>query len=342
MKWLRAVVERSWRDRSGWDTAMVKCVTVPLSWVWAGAMAVRNYLHDRRTGVSVPGVSVVGIGNLAVGGTGKTPLTAWIARRFVARGHECAVLTSGYGNDELLLHQRWNPRVAVYGERDRIAGVRRARAGGAGVVVLDDGFQHRALARDLDLVLLAVEQRFPGRILPRGPYREPATQLRRADAVVLTRRIADRSEAEHFAARVEAVAPGVVVGCLALAPGRWLDLAGQEAVAPEGPILAVTGIARPHTFLADVGVALPEGTDVRLCEFPDHHEYTSEDVERVAAIADEDGRTIVMTEKDAVKLVGWGRIPTSARVLTSQLSWDWGADRVEDLLDRVVGDGGGS
>lgn len=335
--WVRAAVERSWRGVSGWDVAVVNCLTTPLSWIWAGVTALRNHRHDRRPGVAVSGVRVVGVGNIAVGGTGKTPVAAWIARRLVDQGHACAVVTSGYGEDEILLHEQWNPAVPVFADADRVVAVRRARDAGARVVVLDDGFQHRALHRDLDLVLLAIEQPFPGPMMPRGPYREPPSQLRRADAVVLTRRTADRSAAERFAARVDDVAPGSVVGCLALRPGGWLDAAGEDAAAPRGPILAVTGIARPSIFLADLDAVLPEGTDIRLHEFPDHHGYTSEDVTRVAAVADAEGRTIVTTEKDAVKLVALHATPSSMRVLASRLSWDWGADLVEDALERAVG-----
>ena len=120
-----------------------------------------------------------------------------------------ALLLSGYGTDEVLLHRSWNPSVPVLADPDRVAGARRAVRDGASTVVVDDGFQHRRLARDLDIVLLSVEDPFPGGVLPVGPYREPAESLARAHAIVLTRRGASIEAAREWADDDPYVAAGV-------------------------------------------------------------------------------------------------------------------------------------
>ncbi|MEQ1857149.1 MAG: tetraacyldisaccharide 4'-kinase, partial [Longimicrobiales bacterium] len=108
-------------------------------------------------------------------------------------GVRACILVGAEGEDEALLHRTWNPGIPVSSGRDRVATAARARAEGAEVAVLDDGFQHHALARDLDIVLLSADDPPPGQVLPRGPYREPMEALGRADLVVVTRRNADVS-----------------------------------------------------------------------------------------------------------------------------------------------------
>jgi len=190
----------------------------------------------------------------------------------------------------------------VLADPDRVAAARAALAGGAQAAVLDDGFQHRRLARDVDLVLVAAEDALPGRLLPRGPFREPATALARAHGVVVTRRTATEAEAEARADEVAALFPALVPaarpGRVALVPHGWHSVDGAPAPAPEGPTLAVTAVARPESFAVQVEAAT--GAPIELLAFPDHHEFTPDDVKAMRARAGE--RTVVVTEKDAVKL----------------------------------------
>ena len=306
-------------------------------------MLARNRRYDRVGGARLEGIRIASVGNLAVGGTGKTPLTAWMARELSDRGARPAVLMRGYGHDEALLHRRWNPDVDVVVGPDRVAGAHIARARGAGVAILDDGYQHRRLARDLDLVLLAVEDPRPVRVLPAGPYREPWSGLGRADAVVLTRRRASLAEAEALARAVEAEFPGLVRAAVRLAPGAWTDLEGTPSAPPRGPMLAVAAVARPEAFRADVEER--SGEPVELLAFADHHEYTASDTRKIARRAA--GRTVVVTEKDAVKLVPHGDALGGARVISQELRWDWGQEAIGTLLDELAGGesprhGGGS
>ena len=187
---LSVFARRWWAGKAGMRGYLLSGLLAPASWAYGLLVSMRNGAYERDVGERVPGLRVISVGNLAVGGTGKTPLSAWVARFLSDRGVATAIVSRGYGRDELVLHRQWNPEVAVEADSDRILAAVRARDAGAAVAVLDDGFQHRRLARDLDLVILAAEDRFPGRLLPTGPYREPAASLARADVILVTRRTA--------------------------------------------------------------------------------------------------------------------------------------------------------
>ena len=333
---MRAAVEafarRWWAGELGWSGSALSVLAAPMSWAWSGATWVRDRRFGRHGGARIEGLSVVSVGNLAVGGTGKTPCAAWVAEVLRAAGAPTSLLVSDHGEDEALLHRGWNPDVPVIADRDRVAGALRARADGARVVVLDDGFQHRRLARDLDLVLLAVEDRFPGPVLPRGPYREAPHALSRTDAVLVTRRSATAEEARALAAVVEQRFPGVVKGGVHLAPGAWVGLDGRIGSPPVGDVLAVCAVARPRDFRSTVEARV--GGMVELVAFADHHEYSRADAQRLRERAG--ARPIVVTEKDAVKLHAYRHVVGEAYVLTQKLRWDWGEENVYALLATLT------
>jgi len=331
---LRTALERSWEGDEGWPAGLARGLTAPLSWVWRAGTAWRNARHDRSPGWRPDSGVVVSVGNLAVGGTGKTPFTSWVVSVLERLEAAPGIAVSGYGADEVSLHRRWHPGRPVVAARDRRTAIRQVLDEGARVVVLDDGFQHRAVARDLDIVLLAAEHRFPGPLLPSGPYREPPEALARADLVVVTRRTASAEHAREVAATVGRHWPQIPVAVAALEPGRWLTLGGGVAEPPRGSLLAVAAIARPKTFLAAVRAAAAPGTDVALRGFRDHHAYTDDDLRRLRIEAA--GRTLVVTEKDAVKLVERSGLPDTVRVLGSVLTWDFGEDLVTGALAGVA------
>ena len=241
---MRAAVERfawrMWRDEAGWPGRITRILLLPLEGVWRLATSVRNRRWDRSGGTRIPGLTVVSVGNLAAGGTGKTPMSAWVAGTLAEADARPAVLLRGYGEDEIRLHRRWNPRIPVVAGADRVEGARRAREEGARTAVLDDGFQHRRLHRTVDLVLLAAADPVPGPVLPRGPYREPPRALRRADVVVITRRSEDRATARAVVERLERA--GVLSGTattagLRLAPAGTValeDFAAEDGAASGG------------------------------------------------------------------------------------------------------------
>jgi tetraacyldisaccharide 4'-kinase len=140
------------------------------------------------------------VGNLSVGGTGKTPLAAWIAAYCVDAGRRPGIVLRGYGRDEVLVHRRLVPEAIVVANLDRMAGAHTAQAQGATVLVLDDAFQRLDTARDLNIAVLAADQRgLPRWTLPAGPWREGQGALRRADLLVVTRKRAQADAAKALA-----------------------------------------------------------------------------------------------------------------------------------------------
>src|SRR5438876_5539483 len=162
---------------------------------YGSAVHLRNWCYDRGwLPTHRPPVPVISVGNLTAGGTGKTPCVEYLARFLQARGLRPAVLSRGYRgngrpNDEALILEANLPDVPHLQGKDRVTRASQAvRVFGADVLILDDGFQHRRLRRDLDLVLIdAMNPWGHGRLLPRGLLREPISSLRRADAVIVTR-----------------------------------------------------------------------------------------------------------------------------------------------------------
>lgn len=255
---------------------------------------------------------VVSVGNLRVGGAGKTPFTLRVVEALLARGHRPAVLSRGYGRaakgpvvvrpealpgpevagDEPLLIAR-RAGVPVVVDPDRVRGAARAKAElGATVVVLDDGFQHRRLARDLDVVLLDPDV-FEQALLPEGPLREPPSALARADLLVWVGGPAP-SGAPGPSLEVEVAAEGV--GPLEGPRRAPESLRGQR-------VALLSGIARPRRFEA---TARALGAQVVLHEaHPDHAAISRSTLDRFAARAAEAGAQVrLTTEKDAVRLGG--------------------------------------
>jgi tetraacyldisaccharide 4'-kinase len=278
------------------------------------AVRVRNLLYDRGWLRSrKAAVPVVSVGNLTVGGTGKTPCVEFVAGFYRGQDLRVAVLSRGYGtasgpNDEALVLEENLPDVPHLQGADRVALAETAVDELVSeVLVLDDGFQHRRLARDLDLVL--VDATCPwgyGRLLPRGLLREPLIGLRRAGVVVLTRcdQVAPE-ERQRIRDRVHRAAPAVPV---AESSHRAVELCNSERTTAgldslrDKPVAAFCGLGNPDAFrrtLADLGAS--------VCAFrtyPDHHAYSRADVERLRAWAAElpPDCVVVTTQKDLVKL----------------------------------------
>lgn len=261
-------------------------------------------------------IPVVSVGNLAVGGTGKTPFTLWLARALTERGVRVGILSRGYGGtahgvtvvsrgdgpevgpdqvgDEAVMLAKSFSGAVITAAR-RIDGAAAAAALGCEAVVLDDGFQHRAIARAFDLVLVDGRR---GPLLPAGPLREPLAALRRAHALV----IVERDDTDAGVAPLAVAVPTFRMRLQAQAlvesvERRWrerpmADLAGRRVV-------AVSGVARPHGFYELL--RRWEASIAEVFEYPDHHPYTAEDWQRIARVGHA-ADLIVTTEKDLVKL----------------------------------------
>jgi len=180
------IVERLWY---GDDPAAraARAALWPAERLFGAAVGLRDLLYDagwlRTEPTAIPAISV---GNLSVGGTGKTPVAAWIARGLADRGAQPAVVLSGYADDEPRVHRLLNPDVPVFAGADRVRAIADAAAAGARMAVLDDAFQHRRACRVADIVLVNAD-RFSGRarVLPAGPFRERLDALHRATLVVV-------------------------------------------------------------------------------------------------------------------------------------------------------------
>jgi len=269
------------------------------------------------------------VGNLVVGGTGKTPVVLALARTARERGSRVAILTRGYGGtgrgvlrsgrwtgsggegnagDEALLLSRRLPEVPVVVGKNRKEGARQLlKEEGVDLFLLDDGFQHRRLVRDQDIVLLDARRPLGnGRRLPAGPLREGPRALRRADVILVTGGDPGASVPEILLRMVETHTPRAMV------LGVWTEPAGLHRLA-EGdpnsveswngvPILAVSGIARPgrfHELLRNIGCSLRE-----TIEFPDHHRFLDEEIADLEVRARRAGARLVTTAKDAIRLEG--------------------------------------
>jgi tetraacyldisaccharide 4'-kinase len=303
-------------EARGAGAAVLRAGLSVVSPVYAGVMRLRNAKYDKGVGVRRLARPVVSVGNLTTGGTGKTPVVRWLCEALRGAGERPAVLMRGYlaaagekGDEERLLDGLLNrdgaQPVVVHAGPDRVAGGEAVlgREPGVSVFVLDDGFQHRRLGRDFDLVLIDASQPYWfGRVIPRGLLREPLAGLGRADAVLITR--ADQGDAEAIEKRVRAL------------NGRATVYRSTHAHvgfrAADGTLHAVEALAG-RRYYAFAGIGNPRGFGEQLRRagavevgsrwFGDHWAYGRADVEQVLTDARKAGAEVVVTtEKDWVKV----------------------------------------
>ena len=330
-----------WVWGNGATARAARVPLIPLSLVYGATMRLRAAAYQagllRTERLPLPAVAV---GNLSVGGTGKTPLAAWIARFYAARGHRPGVLLRGYGGDEPLVHRRLVPEAVVVADPDRGAGARRAAAEGARVLVLDDAFQLLRVARDLNILVVSAESAHAAPwVLPAGPWQEGWHALRRADCVVVTRKRAGSDAAEALAARLSARRPWIAVSVARLACDRLEGLQSGTSRPAEilrsGRVVAAAGIADPASFAAQLRAL---GASVQLVAYQDHHPYPPGDIERLAQ-ATQHGRAdyVVITEKDAVKLRGrWPEGVAEPLVAALDVRWERSGHLLEEALEAVL------
>ena len=331
------VVRWLWTSRRP-DARLVRLALLPAAGLWRGTMAARELAY-RRGWLTVHDLPLpsVAVGNLTVGGSGKTPIAIWIARHYVSRGLVPGILLRGYGGDETLVHQHAVPEAAVIADADRAAGAERALARGAEVLVLDDAYQRLDVRRDLNIAVVSAETtravRWP---LPAGPWREGLGALDRADAVIVTRKRATPEAALALVADLQ----GRVQGPIAIAHlgMRYLEgmVSGTRQLASTlagKRVVAASGIADPDAFVAQTKAT---GAAVQVATWKDHHDYRDEDVAWLAHAARRADH-VVITQKDAVKLRNrWPNSVPEPLVAMLDLEWEEGGDRIVAALDAVV------
>jgi tetraacyldisaccharide 4'-kinase len=290
---------QSWLNSIWYDRAAPPWWMVPLSLTYGAVSGSRRFLYAHRlrraSRVSCP---VVVVGNVSVGGTGKTPLVCWLVAHLVERGYKPGIVTRGYGgssrdvrritaaddpgvvgDESILLARRTGAPVAI--GRDRPAAAQLLAGDGCDVIVSDDGLQHYALARDCEVVVIDGDRRFGnGWLLPAGPLREAPGRLRAADAVVVNGGRALLSGA--LSMRLEAKT------AVALRGGAVQPLRAFAGTS----IHAVAGIGNPERFF---NMLRSRGIEVLGRPLPDHAHLVPEDIEFG------DDKSVFMTEKDAVK-----------------------------------------
>jgi tetraacyldisaccharide 4'-kinase len=336
-----------WHGR-GRGAALARAALLPFEALYRAAVATRGALYDAGVlpahSTSLPALSV---GNLTVGGTGKTPVAAWMARELLVRGARPAVVLRGYGEDEPLVHAMLNPQVPVVAAADRIAGVDRARASGADVVVLDDAFQHRQARRVADVVLVSAD-RWGGRhertrLLPAGPWREPPTALRRASLALVTRKAAPPGVALAASHWISTYAPATptAVAALELDRLRRAVPAPSDAGSAELPlgaasgarVLAVSAIGDPVAFQRQLEAI---GASVDAVTYGDHHRYVPRDV-RDLTLRARAADLVVCTLKDAVKLgPQWPREAPPLWYVSQRVTIERGWEELDRVLDAVL------
>ena len=311
-----------WTGRS-LEAKIARAGLVPISGLWRTVSAIRNFAFDRGLArVTDLGLPTVAVGNLTVGGSGKTPIARWIAARYAASGVVPGVLLRGYGRDEVLIHEQGEPGAVVVADPDRVAGGAQAAKRGAQVLVLDDAFQRRDVRRDFNVLLVSAESMGAARwCLPAGPWREPLAQARRADFVLVTRKRADAGAA-GAAVRELAEVTRVPVGRVHLGVKQYVGMVTGRPTPVEAltgaRVVAASAIADPAGFIAQTKAT---GAQVQAATWRDHHEFDDADVAWLAQ-AGRKADFLILTEKDAVKLRD--RWPASVREpLVAILAVEW-------------------
>lgn len=330
-----------WGEQT-WTARLARFALLPASLLYRGTVAARARAYAAgvfgRTAVRLPTVAV---GNLTVGGAGKTPLASWIAGHYARRGLRPGILLRGYGGDEGDLHRRLLPPSIVVENPDRLAGAREAAKRGAEVVVLDDAYQRLSVQRDLNIAVVAAESmRVAPSTLPVGPWREPLRALRRADLVVVTRKRASRASALALASYIRSVAPGRAVALAWLQPTELRGLRSNTRTSLEllqgARLVTAAGVADPDSFAYQCRRL---GAVVFPFPLRDHARFSRRRVRRLLQA----GRAVdyvVVTEKDAVKLrTVWPHSEPEPLVAGLGVTWEVGRETVEDALDTAIAAG---
>jgi len=317
-----------------WYGARAPLALAPLAWLYRAVVSARRRAYAAGWFArGSAGVPVIVVGNLTVGGTGKTPLAVFLANELRARGFRVGLLSRGYGRhesaprvvsadsdwrivgDEPLILARSGCDTVV--AADRLAGARLLAARGAQVIITDDGLQHLRLARECEIVVVDGARGFGNaQLLPAGPLREPLGALKHADIVVVN------GAAEHTS--LAALEGALSMRLRALDPVPLAGGAPRPLAAFAGsPVHAVAGIGNPQRFFRDLRA---QGLELREHPFADHHAFSAAD------LAFDDDLPVLMTEKDAVKCLAFA----APKLWYVPVTTDFSAPDRQTLMTRVL------
>ena len=335
-------------QRRGFFPWLVRCGLCAAAQFYRLGIFLRNRSFDAGKNVTRVDVPVISIGNLTTGGTGKSPMVIWLAGYLRQQQIRVAVLSRGYGaasnqsSDESLEFQQRLRDVPHLQNPNRIASSKIAiEELEMQALVLDDAFQHRKIARDLDVVLIDCTQPFGfGHLLPRGLLREPLGSLRRADLIVLTR--CDRITDAELAKLEQTIGKFTTVPVVKTrTSATHLQQSSGEQIPLDGlaskNTFAFAGIGNHQNFwdsLQSLGYQIQD-----KLPFPDHHNYTRSDITRIGEVASRSGaEAIVCTHKDLVKVASdqVNGIPVYALIVDVEIVA--GEKELETAVDRVVAD----
>jgi tetraacyldisaccharide 4'-kinase len=326
------------------------------------AVGVRNSLYSRGwLKAHRVDAAVISVGNITTGGTGKTPLVVWLCELIISSfksqisSLNCAILTRGYkaAKDAVLDAQDYSDEVAIFAEScpgakvivdpDRVAGAEEAIVKfGANILVMDDGLQHRRLARDLDIVAVDATEPFGyGKLLPVGLLREPVSSLKRAQAIVITRcDQVPQADVDALEKKLLAANPGLVVARSIHRPVCARSANNQQISVEQlkgRKVFAFCGIGNPDAFLSSIrnlGAKLA-GSKV----YDDHYHYTDQSLAEVRAEAGASGADIILTtQKDWTKVSGLARPDKSVPLayLVVEIRFLAGQDRITSLIEKAL------
>jgi tetraacyldisaccharide 4'-kinase len=334
----------------------------PLSALYSAAVKARSEGYEKQFlkshKVSVP---VISVGNITVGGTGKTPLVKWLAERLADSGRRVCILSRGYrrenakqqvfvsdgeqilsdvahsGDEAMMLAQSLLGKSAVVCDANRVAAAAWAiQHLKSDVLLLDDGFQHRRLERDLDFVTIDATNPFGnGRLLPAGILREPVNNLNRADCIVLTR-VSDQVRPGLMERLGIVTGAPVVESRTTIKNIRRLDEkeSVDEVTVLDRPLVAFCAIGNSNAFFDQLRTA---HLDIRHEKaFRDHHKYSQVDIDRLIELAASSGaHALITTEKDSVKLEALHlQLPCYVAQIAVEIS---DTTKLLELVERAIG-----
>jgi tetraacyldisaccharide 4'-kinase len=344
-------------SKAGFAAAFLRVLAGIVSCAYSTVIQIRNFLYSRgimksfavtqaglkttdRTQQTVP---VISIGNITAGGTGKTPMVIWLCNYLQNKGLKCSILTRGYKsaagqNDEPAMLAKNCPDAAVVINPDRLEGaIEAVKKYRAQVLIMDDGFQHRRLHRDIDIVTIDATRPFGfGKMLPAGLLREPIKSLRRANAAIITRSdLVSDNDLSALTDTIKKNNPDVAVAQTVHSP-LYAISTGDEKIPLKKlngkTVFAFCGIANPEAFFATLDTTGVKIAGTRI--YDDHHSYTAENIGEIRQQAKQFGAVMILTtEKDFHKISMPG---DNIAYLAVKIGFTAGEEKITGLIERAM------